>query len=79
MSVSISLYMHTVNQAADSTQELSEEQLVTPIERTRNWTWRHMWQKNLLLTTTATHLGWGKPAGGVQRYRDNEDGLSEGL
>jgi len=37
---------------------------------------RTLWLENAFLTTTATQLGRGKPAGGVRRYRDNGDGLS---
>jgi hypothetical protein len=37
-----------------------------------------VWRENPFLTATATQFGRGKPAGGVRKYRDNEDGLSDG-
>jgi len=37
-----------------------------------------LWQENPFLTTTATQLGRGKPAGGIRRYRDNGDAPSNG-
>lgn len=36
-----------------------------------------MWQQNLLLAITAIQFGMGKPAGRIQRYRDNRDQLSD--
>ena len=38
-----------------------------------------LWQVNpFLTTTTTTQVGRGKQEGGVGRYQDKEDGLSNG-
>jgi len=37
-----------------------------------------VWRENPFLTATATQFGRGKPAGGVRKYRDNGDELSDG-
>ena len=47
-----------------------------PIERTEGCTLRLLWLENLFLGTTTVLLGWGKPAGGICRWWDNGDGLS---
>jgi len=48
-----------------------------PIERTQWCTWRPLWQEYPVLTSTTILFGRGKPAGGIQRYRANGDGLSD--
>jgi hypothetical protein len=35
------------------------------------------WWENPFLTTTTTQFEMGRPGGGIERYRDSGDGMSD--
>lgn len=46
-----------------------------PIERTFRFTWRPLWQENLLLTSTVNLFGRGKLVGCIWSYQNNGNRL----